>query len=225
MSGWTRLAITQSATVTLISAADATLKQGTPNTNQGAETVLRIQQSGGGRALVRFDQPALQQAIGTSSIRSAKLRLYIAANGNNWGTDGHEVNVHRLTQAWTELGATWNCPHDTNTANSSPDCNPSWVMGGSSLPPFAMAPTHVILHQNNQTGWVEWDVTGDVRKFLANQASNYGWIIRKDDEGASGQVDYASRENTNPPQLRVQLGEPIAPLDAALTAISDADVH
>src|SRR5258705_11962322 len=39
MSGWTRLALTQSATVTLISAADATLKQGTPNTNQGAETV------------------------------------------------------------------------------------------------------------------------------------------------------------------------------------------
>src|SRR5690349_5726208 len=101
MSGWTRLALTQSATVTQISAADAILKQGTPNTNQGAETVLRIQQSGGGRALVRFDQQALQQAIGSSSIRSAKLWLYITANGNNWGADGREVNVHRLTQAWT----------------------------------------------------------------------------------------------------------------------------
>ena len=198
MSGWTRMALTQSATVTLISAGDTTLKQGTPNTNQGAETLLRIQQGGTQRVLVRFDQQALEQAIGSSSIRSAKLRLFITANGNNWGTDGHEVNVHRLTQAWTEAGATWNCPNDTNTGNGSPDCNPGWEMGGSSLPPFAIAPTHVILHQNNQTGWVEWDVTGDVRKFLAHQATNHGWIIRKDDEGATGQVDYASRENTQP---------------------------
>ena len=134
MSGWTRMALTQSATVNLISAEDTTLKQGTPNANQGAETLLRIQHSGNQRVLVRFDQQALEQAIGNSSIRSAKLRLFIAANGNNWGTDGREVNVHRLTQAWTEAGATWNCPNDTNTGNGSPDCSPSWEMGGSSLP-------------------------------------------------------------------------------------------
>lgn len=225
MSGWTRMALTQSATVTLISVGDATLKQGSPNTNQGGESVLRIQQSGSNRALVRFDQQALQQTVGNSSIRSAKLRLFIVANANNWGSDGREVNLHRLTQSWTEMGATWNCPQDTNTGNGNPDCNPSWEMGGSSLPPFAIAPTHVVLHQNNQTGWVEWEVTGDVRQFLAGQANNYGWIVRKDDEGASGQVDYASRESSNQPQLLVELGEPVPPVSSGLTAISDADVR
>ena len=225
MSGWTRMALTQSTTVALNSAADTTLRQGTPNSNQGAETFLRIQHNGNQRVLVRFDQQALEQAVGSSSIRSAKLRLFIAANGNNWGADGREVNVHRLTQAWTEAGATWSCPNDTNTGNGSPDCSPSWDMGGSSLPPFAIAPTHVILHQNNQTGWVEWDVTSDVRKFLAHEANNYGWIIRKDDEASAGQVDYASRENTNPPQLVVELGEPVPPIGAGLTAVSDADVR
>jgi hypothetical protein len=104
MSGWTKMALTQNATVTLPSAGDTTLKQGTPNSNQGAETLLHIQQGGTQRALVRFDQQALEQAIGNSSIRSAKLRLFIAANGNNWGADGREVNVHRLTPAWTEAG-------------------------------------------------------------------------------------------------------------------------
>jgi K319L-like, PKD domain len=227
LSGWMQMAMTQTqgVTVTLVSAADTTLKQGTPNTNQGTELLLRIQHSGTQRVLVRFDQQALEQVVGSSSIRSAKVRLFISTNGNNWGTDGREVNVHRLTQAWTEAGATWNCPNDTNTGNGGPDCNPSWEMGGNSLPPFAIAPTHVILHQNNQTGWVEWDVTGDVRKFLAHEASNYGWIIRKDDEGVSGQVDYASRENTNAPQLIIELGEPNPPVGSGLTAVSDADVR
>ncbi len=105
--------------MTLISAEDTTLKQGTPNANQGDDTSLRIQQGGINRALVRFDQQSLEQGIGNSGIRSAKLRLYITANGNNWGSDGREVNVHRLTQTWTEAGATWNCPNDTNTGNAA----------------------------------------------------------------------------------------------------------
>src|SRR5687767_8695202 len=39
MSGWTRMALTQNATVTLIAAGDTTLKQGTPNATQGTETL------------------------------------------------------------------------------------------------------------------------------------------------------------------------------------------
>jgi len=195
MSGWTKMALTQSPTLTLISAEDTTLKQGTPNANQGEDVSLRIQQGGINRTLVRFDQLALEQGIGSSGIRSAKLRLFILANANNWGASGREVNAHRLTQAWTESGATWNCPNDTNAANSSPDCSPSWEMGGSSLPPFAIAPTHVTLHHNNQAGWVEWDVTEDVRKFQAHQVDNHGWTIRKDDEAASGLAANAYRSS------------------------------
>src|SRR5262245_29654469 len=222
-SGRTKVALTQSTSVTVPAVADAYLKQGTPNANQGAESALRIQQ--GNRVLLRFDQQSLEQAIGSSNVRSAKLRLYVMANANNWGTNGREVNVHRLTQVWSETGTTWNCPDDTNTGNGNADCSPTWEMGGSSLPPFAIVPTQVILHQNNQTGWVEWDVTADVRKYLANQATNNGWIIRKDDEAVSGQVDYASRENANAPQLVIELGEPIPQVGAGLTAVADADVR
>ncbi len=71
ISGWTGMALTQTPALVMNSVADTYVKQGTPNTNQGAETLLRIQQSGNNRVLVRFDQQALEQAIGSSSIRSA----------------------------------------------------------------------------------------------------------------------------------------------------------
>lgn len=157
---------------------------------------------------MRFDEQALEQAVGSSNIRSAKLRLYIASNADNWGSTGREVNVHRMTQTWSEAGATWNCPSDLDTSNSSANCDPGWDMGGATLPPFVIAPTKVILHQNSQRGWVEWDVTPDVRKFLSHQATNFGWIIRKDDEALAGQVDYASRETLNPPQLILNITLP-----------------
>src|SRR5262245_52623569 len=90
ISGWTKIALTQSTSVTVPAVADTYLKQGTPNANQGAESALRIQQ--GNRVLLRFDQQSLEQAIGSSNVRSAKLRLYVTANANNWGTNGREVN-------------------------------------------------------------------------------------------------------------------------------------
>src|SRR5258706_7225584 len=52
MSGGTRMALTQSATVTFSSVADTSLKPGTRNTNHSAETILLIQASGSGRALL-----------------------------------------------------------------------------------------------------------------------------------------------------------------------------
>ncbi|MCI0621381.1 MAG: hypothetical protein L0387_06890, partial [Acidobacteria bacterium] len=80
--------LTPSTPVTLSASGDTYLKQGTPNTNQGNETLLRIQPSGDNRVLVKFDQQVLEQAVGNSGIRSAKLRLYLVTNGNNWGADG-----------------------------------------------------------------------------------------------------------------------------------------
>ncbi len=221
----TRSSLPQTSLVTLTASGDTCLRQGTPNANQGVELLLRLQQSGDNRVLVQFDQQALEQAVGSARIRSAKLRLYITSNANNWGTEGREVNVHRLTQAWTEGGATWNCQEDTDPSNNSADCVWSWAMGGSSLPPFLIAPTEVVLHQNNQTGWVEWEVGGDVEQFLSHEAANYGWVVRKDEEGAAGQVEYASRENTHAPQLVIELGEAAPPAGPGLSAITDTEVR
>ena len=58
-----------------------------------------------------------------------------------------------------------------------------------------------MVQQNNQTGWVEWDVTADVVQILANSVPNHGWLIRKDNEGQAGQVEYGSRESQYKPEL------------------------
>jgi hypothetical protein len=114
---------------TLSAIGDTYLKAGQPNQNQGAETLLTVQSSGNNRTLVRFDQAAIGAALGAEPLASATLRLYVDFNADNWGPDGRPVNVHRMTDDWTELGATWNCAVDSDTANGGPDCDPQWEMG------------------------------------------------------------------------------------------------
>ena len=56
---------------------------------------------------------------------------------------------------------------------------------------------------------MDYDVTADVAAFLAG-TPNYGWIVKKTAEGASGLVEYASREAAagEGPTLRVVFDVP-----------------
>lgn len=192
----------------LTSIADTYLRSGQANQNQGYETILRVQDSGNNRALFRIDQAAIAAFVGPGSLQSAKVRLYITDNGNNWGPAGRTVSVHRLTADWAEQEATWNCPNDTNPVNSSKDCNPDWNMTQSAQWPFVSSPTASLPITSNQAGWVEWDVTADVAAFLAGSSSNYGWIVKKDLEGQAGRVDFSSREGSFKPELSLVVSAP-----------------
>ncbi|MBI1817096.1 MAG: Ig-like domain-containing protein [Deltaproteobacteria bacterium] len=196
--------IARAQTVTLAPVGDTYLRSGSANQNQGSDTILRVQQSGNNRALVRFDQAAIATAVGSGTVASATLELYVQTNANNWGTTGRSVDALRLTADWTELGATWNCRIDSNTGNSSADCSSQWN-GGS----FATTATASKLHANTLTGWVQFDVTADVRAFLTGTL-NYGWVIKKTDESQNGQVDYTSRQGTagNAPRLVLVVESP-----------------
>jgi hypothetical protein len=175
-------------TISLEAAGDTYLKSGSPNKSQGGEGALRVQSSGHNRSLVRFDQAAIAAAVAGGSLASASLELFIQDNADNWGADGRTVDVHRLSVAWTETGVTWNCPVDANSGNSSPDCAVQWN-GGS----FEEEPSDTLLHTNGLVGWVSFDVTGDVQGFLEG-AANYGWLVKKTEEGQNGRVDYTSRQ-------------------------------
>lgn len=187
------------STATLTAVADTYLRDGNANqanANYSAEAVLRVQQNGPRRALVLFDTAEMQSAAAGKTLTEAKLRLYVES-ATNWGA-GRPVDVYRLTAAWLELGATWNCPDDADTSNSLPDCATQW--GGGA---FAAA-SDSVLHTNGLSGWVEWDVTADVALFLASPGANCGWLLKKQNDGpggGSGRVDYSSREGANPPQL------------------------
>ncbi|HBL29384.1 MAG TPA: hypothetical protein DD490_21340 [Acidobacteria bacterium] len=175
-------------TATFPALADTWLRQGSPNQNQGSETVLRIRQSGKNRALIRFDPAAVAAALQGAALRSAWLETFITRNGDNWGSGGRRVDAHRLAAPWTEAGATWNCAADASTGNQQADCSPQWA-GGS----FAPAATAGVLHTKGLSGWVRYDVTADVAAFLAGTA-DHGWMLKKTLEGESGLVEYAARE-------------------------------
>ena len=174
--------------------ADTYIRSG--NKNFGTATFLTVQRTGTHRSLVRFDQNQLSDLVGGGTLQSATLRLVIEGNNNNWSS-GREIDLHRLLADWTELGATFNCPIDSNTANSTPDCPVQWN-GGT----FAVSPTASYVQTNGLTGEVLLDVTADVSAFLAGTA-NFGWIIKKRVEGQNGSIDYTAREGTpiNSPRL------------------------
>ncbi|MFY9822420.1 MAG: DNRLRE domain-containing protein, partial [Thermoanaerobaculia bacterium] len=189
----------EAQTTTLTASADTYLRSGNANKAGGSDTLLRIQASGDNRALVRFDPAAIAAAVGSGSLASARLQLYIQTNSDNWGSHGQPVDAVRLTSDWTEAGATWNCATDTQPANSKPDCGTQWA-GGT----FADEPSDTVLHANGLTGWITFDVTADVQAFLAS-TPDYGWIVKKTDESLSGQVEYTSREGTAGQQPRLVL--------------------
>ncbi len=175
-------------TAALPAVADTYLKSGSPSQNQGDESILRVQSSGSNRALVGYDPPAIAAAVGSGSLVSARLELFIASNAGNWGSDSRTVDAHGLTVAWTEPGATWNCPEDADPANGAPDCASQWNGGA-----FDEEPSDTVLHTNDLAGWIAFDVTADVAAFLAG-GDLHGWLIKKTEEGQNGRVDYAARE-------------------------------
>lgn len=187
---------------TLAPTADTYIRRLEPNRNQGAEPILRLTALGKNRALLRWDQQTLTQAVGGGTVTAARLELTIAELADNWSAAGRPVKLHRMTHDWTELGATWNCAVDTAPADHRPSCTgaTAWNMDDSASYPWVATPTATALLKNGQTGLVSFDVTADVQAWLAGQ-SNDGWILKKTVEGDPGRGDFRSREGTSGPLL------------------------
>jgi len=185
--------------ISLTAVKDSFLRSGTKNTNEGANSRLRISSSGNNRTVVGFDVSGFD----ANNVTSARLIQTIAENADNWGQNGDRtVDAHSLLESFAEgngmiakvtpqsaktrgtgSGVTWNCAIDNEISDHSADCVQLWN-GGTFGP--ATAPS--VLHVNGLTGQVEWDVTIDA------QAGTSEWLIKKTLEGAGGKVRYYSRE-------------------------------
>jgi hypothetical protein len=191
--------------VTLFATGDTDLRQGTPNQNQGDEDVLSIRASGRHRALIQVD--SAQLASVTGSIASARLEFDIVLNAENWGTQGRTIEAHRMLVAWTESGATWNCPDDTEPGDPNPDCSGTeWEMSTLSPSPYMATASGTLLVTGSLEGTVSIDVTSDVQAMVSGQVGSYGWIVRKTDEGAAGRIEIGSRESETGPRLIIEPG-------------------
>lgn len=183
----------------LHTAADSTLRKDSPNTNEGANPLIRVGVDPVRRGLVQFD-PATVAEMRDAALNNntVYLTLQIAANGNNWSqTEDHYVDAHPLppdfwvvegngkfsglplseTTRGTGPGVTWNTSYDNDTSDSKKKVTrgyPRHWQGGSLVMEPPTSPG--VLHVNGLTGSVSWDVTADVI------AGSNAWIIKVRDE-------------------------------------------
>ena len=75
------------------------------------------------------------------------------------------INLHRMDQEWSELGATWNCSDDTDPFNSSPDCVAQWDGGA-----FVAAPTASLAQSSLSPGYAAGDAQYDASARAGRQA-------------------------------------------------------
>jgi YD repeat-containing protein len=224
--GTARAAVISNTTLTVV--GDTFIRQGIANQNEGDEDILSVQIGSVHRSLLFFDTPALQAAVGTGTLVSARIDLFISANNGGWGS-GRALGVHSLRQASAENAATWSCAIDTNVSNGSPDCaaGSSWNMNANNATaPFVLTPTSTTQIVNGTNGVVSFDVTQDVLAIVAGTNPGHGWVIKKVDETVSGSVLFASREQGPAPRLTLTVDAPdvctpVAIDDATCDAIDD----
>ncbi len=96
--------------VTLTANGDSWVDQGSPSSNKGTDSVLKVMSKSGGnlRALVRFQMPTVPAGC---EVSTATLRLNAAS-----ARTGRTLQAFQLGGTWTESGVTWaNQPATTGT--------------------------------------------------------------------------------------------------------------
>ncbi|MET0287761.1 MAG: DNRLRE domain-containing protein [Polyangiales bacterium] len=198
----------QAQNATLNADADTTLKANSPFSNFGKVTNINTSGLPRERSLVRFDQAKLVAAVAGRPVVSASLELSVQelAPFFFYGTD---ATVHRVQKAWTETGATWSCANDTVPTNSSSNCTSAngWAMTANQGYDGASNSQRI----NRGATSVKFNVTDDVKKFLAGSKTNNGWLIKLDPEGPPVSARFKSRESNAGPKLVLTLGGTAGP--------------
>ncbi len=171
---------------TVLSAiADTYIDSGNPEGNNGNASILRLRARGKDRALVKFDESAIESAIGSSTAFSATLDFTVAKNWMNRAAP-ETIGLYRMAVPWDGAAAT------------------TWSTENASGTVWAADPSATSTVSNNTTNTVSFDVTADIAAFM-NGTENEGWIMRKTNECAPGAIDFGSRESGMPPKLMIRV--------------------
>ncbi len=164
------------------------------NSNDGGGGDIGVYQARD-RSLLRFD---LGQLPAGSTLSSANLHLTVT-NTYGGNPNSESMNVHRLTQAWTEGGVTWNRYDGSNL----------WAAGGGDYDATVRASSTA----NAGIGQaVTWDVTTLAQEWAAGTHANHGLIVIN--SGNTNGLHFASKESGNQgyrPILAASITTPSAP--------------
>lgn len=186
---------------------DSILSAQNPHRNEGANPVLQLshrpeERNKANNPIVAFDL----SNVNLSAVTKATLVLDVqeCELPKKWGPEGRNILAYPVNESWVEgngqtirvgqgeqtrgsgQGVTWFSPVDANIANKSPNGALQWMGARPFLGPLTAPPVQVV---NKQTGPISFDVTQDVRS-----AFDDGWLIRKQDESAFGNVRFHSKE-------------------------------
>lgn len=167
------------------------------DSNDGAGGDIAIYQARD-RSLLQFPVP-----VG-ATLNSAALTLHVT-NPYGGNPTGETMSIYRLTQAWTEMGVTWNRYNGAN----------SWATGGGDYDGTVRASSTA----NPGVGEaITWDVTGLAQDWANGTYANNGLIIIN--SGTTSGLHFASKENGTAayrPVLAVSFTTPSTPPAGAWT--------
>jgi hypothetical protein len=226
------------AQVTLTAIADTSLWQREPDKNLGASDLLPAGSTSSdgdttkSRLLVRFDLTGSVPA--DAVVESASVYFHIVRAPSNAPTkpiNGSTFSLRKALQPWVEGTKTYTDPQKPMnsmqfaTAGETTwfyryfgDENARWISPGGDLTDgdFAEAFSGEIFIGSGSGGdyVVNLSAEGlqDIRDWLANPGSNYGWMLKSESEQTTGTARiFASREYQTAsyrPQLTVQFSLP-----------------
>lgn len=197
-------------TVVLAPTADTTLFAASPDNSLGGSDTMVIGGTGHlqpGRGLLRFDVAGALPPGAT--VTSAQLTFTVVKAPA--GGRGSTFHLHRMLRAWNEGRGSGNLGQpalegDATWAHQSQPAGLWGAPGGKSGTDFQELPSGSIMVTNVQTFAIRSEgLAADVRSWLSNPSSNFGWMVRSDLENeALTARRVASRESTaNPPFLTV----------------------
>jgi chitodextrinase len=98
-------AVGGTSTLTFSPVADSSVKQASPSTNYGTSASLNSD-SGSGVAMESYVRFTVS-GVGSATVRSAKLRLYVPSDATADGPGIYACTASACS-TWTESGITWN---------------------------------------------------------------------------------------------------------------------
>ena len=171
--------------LTLYPSADTFVDKSTPTSNYGTWTQIRTDPSSTYtyRSLLKWDLSQIRQQ---ATITEAKFYLYYYAWAANNPT-GRQQDVLRVTSTWAENTVTWNTQPTFDTT--------IWAYANIPASP----------------GWLIFNITDLVQKWVNGTYTNYGILLRDHGEGIP--TDYTiyfySREaSSNKPYLYIKGTQP-----------------
>lgn len=168
--------------------ADTYADAGSKKKNFGGDPSVQVSgQSGSAQlAFLRFDINKCSPAIAkTAVVKKATLRLFITAQADSNRT----YNAYKVVTPCNEGTACW-------TEAGLKDSNKPSIAG------TATASVTINTGSANNNRYYEWDVTNDVKAFVAGTASNYGWEVADSAVDSSATAaKFTAKDAASGPQL------------------------